>query len=114
MFERKRPCSNCPFRKGMGSFFRLPRARLDEIMDGPAFQCHKTIDYDQFDDDRARQGDTPQQCAGLMAVLHAENAPNQIMQVALRLTDFSLNDIELDDAYPSKEAVYSAHEGQEP
>jgi hypothetical protein len=69
MFDRKRPCKNCPFRKGQGELFELPRLRLREIKNAPAFQCHKTVDYDEFDDPRKRQGDRPQRCAGLVAVL---------------------------------------------
>ncbi len=44
-----------------------------------AFQCHKTIDYDNFDDPAARAGDKPQQCAGLVALLRNADMPNAIM-----------------------------------
>lgn len=109
MFNRKRPCANCPFRIGQGSLFQLHPQRLEEIRHGPAFQCHKTIDYDNFDDDRLRQGETPQQCAGLMAVLYAENSPNQIMQVAERLGALNREQIDGTDAYASWNAVLNAH-----
>lgn len=109
MFDRKRPCANCPFRKGMGSSFRLHPQRLEDIRRGPAFQCHKTIDYAQFEDDVRRQGDTPQQCAGLMAVLHAENEPNQIMQVAERLGAFDGGQLDSTTAYASWDDVLNAH-----
>jgi hypothetical protein len=82
MFDLKRPCSNCPFRKGQGELFALSRLRLDEIKNATAFQCHKTVDYS--DDGEPLPPSRPQQCAGLMAVLTRENAPNSIMQVAGR------------------------------
>lgn len=66
----------------------LSAERVDQIVNAPAFQCHKTVDYDKDDDDPARAGDKPQQCAGLMAMLHKMGIPNQIMQVGQRLGAF--------------------------
>lgn len=109
MFERKRPCANCPFRKGQGELYQLNEARLAEIFEAPAFQCHKTVDYNNHSDPRKRQGNHPQQCAGLMAVLHADGVPNQIMQVAMRLSGFRPEDLDLDVAYNSREAARLAH-----
>lgn len=45
-----------------------PPLRLEEIRHMTAFQCHKTYE----DDHDGRPGDSPQQCAGLMAVLSRE------------------------------------------
>lgn len=80
MFDLKSPCVTCPFRKGQGELFSLPRLRLREIKNATAFQCHKTVNYGEFED----RGDKPQQCAGLMAVLLRERQMNSIMQVAYR------------------------------
>jgi hypothetical protein len=89
VFDLKRPCMTCPFRKGHGSRFRLPLTRLQEIGRADAFQCHKTVDYDGEEDEDGEStfapGDRPQQCAGLMALLHYMDRPNQIMRVAERL-----------------------------
>jgi hypothetical protein len=57
--------------------------RIAEITEAAAFQCHKTVDYSG--DDGPESGDKPQQCAGLMAMLHREGKPNQMMQLAERL-----------------------------
>lgn len=115
MFDLIRPCTTCPFRKRNGSTFALDPARLAEIKAAPAFQCHKTVDYDaDFDDRIARQGDRPQQCAGLMAILHREGEPNQIMQVAQRLR--ALDPEALDpagDAYATWADACAAHAGTE-
>ena len=55
MFKLKRPCTNCPFRKGQGELFELGQSRLLEIFDAVAFQCHRTIDYSMDDEqDRSR------------------------------------------------------------
>ncbi len=110
MFDLKRPCVTCPFRKGQGETFNLHLARLREIAKASAFQCHKTVNYD--DDGRPFQGDKPQQCAGLMAVLHRSGKPNQIMQVAERFG--SLDPDQLDprgEAYDNLDDAFKAHRG---
>lgn len=116
MFDLKRPCVTCPFRKGQGSRFQLSPDRLAEIRAAVAFQCHKTVDYDADEGDRAgRAGDRPQQCAGLMTILHREGDPNQIMQVAERLG--ALDPTRLDpssEVYASWEVACAAHQGIEP
>lgn len=109
MFDLKRPCINCPFRKGQGELFQLKAERIAEIVAASAFQCHKTVDYDAEDRD-SRAGDKPQQCAGLMAILNRENRLNQIMQLGERLG--ALDTDQLDprgEAYDSLAAALSAH-----
>lgn len=113
MFALKQPCSNCPFRRGVGETFRLAPDRLEEIRRGAAFQCHRTIDYSEWDDPHKRQGDKPQQCAGLMAVLARENQMSTIMQVAYRWG--VLDPTTLDpkrEAYESWQEVLQAHSGE--
>lgn len=115
MFDLKRPCANCPFRIGMGSQFRLPQSRLREIVAATAFQCHKTVDYEHFEDEAARAGDRPQQCAGLMAVLYRSGRDNQIMQVAERLLGYDAGQLDpRGEAYASVEQAMAAHAGREP
>jgi hypothetical protein len=110
MFDLKRPCVSCPFRKGQGELFGLSRWRLAGILSAPAFQCHKTVDYGNFDHPIKRQGDNPQQCAGLMAVLAREKAANQIMQVASRMGHLDLSTLDPDrEAYESWSDVLKAH-----
>lgn len=112
MFDLTRPCVTCPFRKGQGHLFGLSPERLAGIHDGPAFQCHKTVDYSE--DDPAT-GDRPQQCAGLMTVLHRSGEPNQIMQVASRLGCLDLDALDpAGEAYESWEDATAAHAGEEP
>lgn len=113
MFDLKRPCVNCPFRVGVGSTFALRRDRLDDILAGPAFQCHKTVVYH---DEGNEPGERPQQCAGLMAVLHRDGVPNQIMQVAERLIGFDPTALDPErEAYGSIAEAISAHaDGREP
>lgn len=86
---------------------------MHEIFDGPAFQCHKTVDYGH---EKPKAGDRPQQCAGLMAVLHRSGHPNQIMQVAERLGAFDPFTLDPNgEAYASVEEATRAHaEGVEP
>jgi len=113
MFDLKRPCNNCPFRKGEGERFLLPRLRLREIRRGDAFQCHKTVDYDHFDVPEKRAGNRPQQCAGLMAVLMREGEPNTIMQIAERMAGVDFSDLDPQrEAYDSWADVLKAHKAR--
>lgn len=125
MFKLTRPCSDCPFRKGMGSQFQLHPRRLAAIVEGMAFQCHKTVDYSgktglpfdhgAEDEDRPSAGDHPQQCAGLMALLHREGQPNQIMRIGERLGHLDCSKLDPDsDTYASIAEAKRAHRGKEP
>lgn len=112
MFKLMRPCANCPFRKGEGEKFRMPLLRLREIRKAVAFQCHKTVAYDHFEDPEKRQGEHPQQCAGLMAVLHRINDTNTIMQIAWRLGELDLSKLDPDnEVYANWDDVLAAHCG---
>ena len=108
MFKLKRPCNNCPFARGRGEFFRLPRLRLLDIVSATGFQCHKTVDYSG--PDRPLPGDHPQQCAGLMALLRAEDKPNQMMQLAERLNYADFKDLDPEhEAYQTLAEAFRAH-----
>jgi hypothetical protein len=114
MFDLKRPCANCPFRIGQGRLFRMEPGRLAGIFQGPAFQCHKTLLYDD-DGEGVVNGPKAQQCAGLMAILHREGQASQIMQVAERFG--RLDPATLDpegEAYASIAEAMAAHGGAEP
>ncbi len=101
MFELRRLCVSCPFRKGQGEMYTLPPSRLKEIREASAFECHKTA----YNKDAHAQ-----QCAGLMAVLHNERAPNQIMQVAMSLGGISFENLDpKKQAYGTWEEVLKAH-----
>ncbi len=94
MFDLKKPCNNCPFRKGAGKSFQLPEARLHEIVNAPAFECHKTTGV-------MGPRHKPQQCAGLMSVLHKEQRYNEIMKVAMILIDFDPRKLDGRQTYDS-------------
>jgi hypothetical protein len=106
VFELHRPCSNCPFRKGQGELYQLD---LDHIVNADAFQCHKTVDYKNWDDPKLRPGEDPQQCAGLMSLLSREGQPSTIMQVGERLGAFDPLKLVHTDVYASLNDAYLAH-----
>lgn len=112
MFKLKRPCSNCPFKKGQGELFALTQTRLTGIFESDAFQCHKTVQYGEDDagNEINAPGDRPQQCAGLMAVLRNSGKPNTIMQVASRLGWLDFKSLDPDnEAYASIKDARDAH-----
>lgn len=116
MFDLMSPCANCPFRKGQGELFGLDPGRIYKIATASAFQCHKTVDYSNSDDEDGFEhpapGQHPQQCAGLMAVLHREDKLNQIMQVAERLGSLDCTMLDpRNEAYDCMADVYRAHAG---
>lgn len=87
----------------------LHEDRLADILSASAFQCHKTVDYDN-DEEEARAGEKPQQCAGLMTILHRAGQPNQIMQVGQRFGDFKPSELDPDGAaYSSIASAIAAH-----
>lgn len=110
MFDMKRPCKTCPFRKGQGENFRLDAKRLKEITQSVAFQCHNTVDYEHFDDPYLKQGQKPQQCAGLMTLLAREGIPNQIMRVAQLTQHLEMEKLDPHgEVYATLEDAYRAH-----
>lgn len=109
MFKLTRPCVTCPFRKGQGPLFMMDEERVREIVEQPSFQCHKTVDYETWEDPIGRQGKHPQQCAGLMSLLHRAGKPNQIMQVGERLGEFDPSKLRHDEVYKSLSGAIRAH-----
>lgn len=115
-FDLTRPCGDCPFRSDRPFHLRPDRVReiLGNTRKGarrwwPAqsFPCHKTIEYT---DDGTVIPDTAQQCAGVMAILHRENRPNDAMQIGER---FGLWDpATLDPTAPFYESTQAAIDGQ--
>lgn len=89
MFDLKKPCDNCPFRKEGG--IRLEPRRAREIAQGQidnpgfTFPCHKTVNYDDRDED----DDTHyvwqkqnQYCAGALNFALNVGRSNQMIRIA--------------------------------
>lgn len=106
MFDLKRPCNNCPFRTDKAALFALHPVRLEEIRTAVSFTCHKTVDYSGDDPTPSAKA---QQCAGLMAVLHAEGQHNTIMQVAGRLAGYDPGTIDTTHTFKRWADVLEAH-----
>lgn len=99
--------------------FGLGAERLYEIFDAVAFPCHCTIDYGASDRDSEYaspetkyKNDNPQQCAGLMSLLHRSKHDNQIMQVGFRMGAFDPKKLDHSDIYASIEDCVAAHTGK--
>ena len=114
MFDLKRPCTTCPFRKGVGETFRLNPARLSEIRTTDAFQCHNTIDYGG-ETQAERSGDNPQQCAGLMTVQCREGIPSTITRLAIAMGQLDPDELDpRQEVYATWADVQAAHYGATP
>lgn len=120
MFDLKKPCKTCPFKVGNGQGFRLGAERLAGIRQGPAFQCHNTVDYEHGPDDGVgfpvpQPGNKPQQCLGLIGVLLNEQETNAITRLALVTGHFDPEKVNLTQCYSSWAEVEDAHlRGREP
>lgn len=83
MFDLKKPCDKCPFRKTAQKRW-LGRQRATEIAEGiggdthASFSCHKTNGFDR--NGVTTEIETSQHCAGAMIVLDKINNPNIMMR----------------------------------
>jgi len=88
------PCSNCPFLK-MGGV-RVRTARMNLILRGSTFSCHKTVDYDareeNGDDDSddednrlSAPGKDEAVCGGFLIFNDKQQTDTQMMRIAQRL-----------------------------
>jgi len=107
IFDLKRPCANCPFRKGQGEKYQLSPKRLKEIERAEGFLCHKTVDYSK---PGARGRKNSRQCAGFMSVMQHEWGGSPMMQLAQRMMGVDFKDLDPQhEAYDSWADVKKAH-----
>lgn len=100
LFSLKRPCKDCPFRKGEPMNLSLGEERMKDIINSlhedKVFVCHKTVDYSKYDSTEKDFTLQPENkfCAGAMLYLLKENKPNAPMQIAERLGFFDPSQLE--------------------
>lgn len=97
----KSPCVSCPFRTDVTPFIHAERAEeiADALFQDSSFVCHKTVDYNAFEDDEVMEFcPTGQEshCAGAMIVLAKMERPNQLMRIAMRLRVLDLDKLALE------------------
>jgi len=89
LYALRAPCRNCPFRSNIEPYLREDRAReiAASLRAGGGFTCHKTTVPDESDESggSARPGPRAMECAGALATMERENAPNQMMRISERL-----------------------------
>jgi len=93
-FDLIRPCANCPFRNDKPGYLRRERVEeLEEGMERGTFACHKTVDYDRWDEESGEDGEpadythdgTEQHCAGALILMEKEGRPSQLMRIGERI-----------------------------
>lgn len=87
-YSMKKPCDNCPFRSDKP--FPLAEGRVEEILGGGSFPCHKTTTEGGTD------GKNQKACAGLMILLEKEGQPNQMMRISERLGFYDHTKLDMD------------------
>ena len=102
MFDLKKPCVDCPFRRSNAANYGSPVRRLREIIAGPAFECHHTTGI-------AGEKKSPQQCAGLIAMLETESFHNKITRVAMILIQYDPRLIDNTDTFKTIDQCIAAH-----
>jgi hypothetical protein len=83
LFEIKKACKDCPFRKGSSTDQTLAPGRVKGIVEDlyrdMSFHCHKTLDEtNQIHNDSKF-------CRGSLLYMEREGVKNQMMQVGFRL-----------------------------
>lgn len=75
-FTLKRPCGNCPFLKRRP--IPLHSGRVEEIRDAlvegdSLFHCHKTVDYDDLDEEgNGQPTEKTRHCAGALILMRKQ------------------------------------------
>jgi hypothetical protein len=95
------PCRNCPFRTDISPYLRADRAReiAASLRDGGTFDCHKTITFDDVDDDgedQPRRTGREQQCAGALIVMQREGFAGQMTRISGRLGLYDPDRLDVD------------------
>lgn len=98
-FTMTKPCPSCPFRTDIRPFLKKARAR--EICDAlirqqQTFQCHKTIEYGEDDEDMNTRTTNAQHCAGALILLEKLERPNQMMRIAERLGGYDMRKLDME------------------
>ena len=105
MFDLKRPCKTCPFRKGQGSRFQL--RRLSEIRRATSFQCHSTVDYGASDIDDGGDASFPRRAGRSIARASRSSSTGsmsriQIMRIAERMGALNLLQLSIPRTRPTR------------
>lgn len=123
VFDLKRPCKKCPFRRDIHPFLRRERAEeiAEALLSGLNFYCHETVDYDRWeheDEEGGSEGEycpdgEEQHCAGASMMLWRYGTPNQMMRICLRLNLLDPNVLERGDNVFESPEEFIDHHGSE-
>lgn len=114
-YDLVRPCPHCPFRTDGDGYLRGERARelATSIARGAEFVCHNTT-VDDPDDESERMATAESQfCAGALIAMLREEAPNQMVRVAVRLGLLDLDKLDMDAPVGTLNDFIRRHAGDE-
>lgn len=86
-YALRAPCANCPFRSDIDPYLRPERAQeiAQALIEGGTFECHKTVDYQNTDEEDTPDTSHAQHCAGALLTMERGGTVNQMMRIAERL-----------------------------
>lgn len=111
------PCGNCPFRKDVAAYIRPERGReiRASLQRGGMFPCHKTVDYDDSDDEgEGRVTVESIFCGGALALMEKNGGAyqNQMVRISSRLGLLDIDEIDK-DTVPDTWEEWFGHLGEE-
>jgi hypothetical protein len=99
-YALRKPCAKCPFRTDVQPYLSFERAKeiAAGLRDHGSFFCHRTVDYDDQDEDAdeyVTQG-TEQQCAGATILQENDGGLGQLLRIAERIGIYDRSRMDLD------------------
>lgn len=85
-FDLTKPCTNCPFRSDVVPYLTEERVReIQGSLDTATFDCHKTLQREDSDEDGYNRKGCEAHCAGALILLEKSGKPSRMMQIGGRL-----------------------------
>lgn len=114
-FALRKPCIHCPFRSDRPFHLRPERARefAEHLIYGGGFNCHKTVEFGEEDDEMQISTEKTNWCAGALITMEKSGVSNQQVRIAERLGLYDHTKLDMDaPVYPSLDAWVESYEDE--